>query len=410
MKRRGRKNMHAPAQGQTGRPCLYTDTAAVCLFSLLFAGFFFLPSSPHRIVMYASVLLSCAAFFRAGGAAWVRQALTGLGRRPLVLAVLALVAFNALSLLWSVDEGFSRYIKYGKQMFFIPLFMLGYGLILMRRPRSYGYFIRAFLIAAALMSAAALVNHFLILDMPLRKRVEGFGRAENSVMLGFLNGVAILLLLFPDRETGAFFKRRHLRWILLVPIAVCFVLTMSRGPFVAVGAGSVVMLLVRGQYRQVAALAACAGLALVLVLSSETVGGSLLRRATSGRFDVWRQAMELIAAKPFLGHGVATNHNYTFDDSGIVKRATHAHSIYLSTLVQTGAAGLFLFLATYAAAFWAALKSVRDSGVHSPLIFLVAGALLGLTDFGGFYTSFGVPWLIFWMPVAYLAAQEAGRA
>lgn len=359
--------------------------------------------------MYAAVILSIAAAFCAPKEERQHIWLCAVkaATHPLTLACLAFVALNGISILWSGEESAARYTKYGKQMLFIPLFALGYGLILLRNPKFYSIFISAFLVTATIAACAILVHHFLILDLPLTRRLEGFGRAKNSVMLGCLMGLAALLLLFPDHALREKCKKAYIRWLMLLPIVLCFLLPMSRGPILAVSIVLLLVLILAKHYKKAAAIAIGLAAAGAFVFSNEGLKSLLVKRASSGRIDIWQQGADLIAAKPFLGHGVATDHNYVFSYGERMIKATHVHNVYMAVLVQVGIVGLIALLAIYILAFREAYKSIKNESVYSPFIFLAMGASLGLTDFGGFYTSFGVPWLVFWLPATYLIARAA---
>ena len=50
-------------------------------------------------------------------------------------------------------------------------------------------------------------------------------------------------------------------------------------------------------------------------------------------------------------------------------------------------------------ALYKAFMFGRKSGDYALLSLLVFGAVFGLVDFGGFYTSIGAEWLVFWAPI-----------
>ena len=91
--------------------------------------------------------------------------------------------------------------------------------------------------------------------------------------------------------------------------------------------------------------------------------------ALSGRLDIWRTSIEMIAAHPLNGVGVrgfryayphyapANDHFLVAESCGAGEGACHAHQLVLEILAETGAIGLLLWLAAVALA-WRAWRRV----------------------------------------------------
>ena len=86
-----------------------------------------------------------------------------------------------------------------------------------------------------------------------------------------------------------------------------------------------------------------------LTLSYLYVVEDLLGRDVSltGRVDIWESGINAIVERPWLGYGVAAD---TLS-LGILSRATHFHSGYISLLVKGGALGLIFFVGMLISSF-----------------------------------------------------------
>jgi O-antigen ligase len=102
--------------------------------------------------------------------------------------------------------------------------------------------------------------------------------------------------------------------------------------------------------------------------------------AVDPRPQIWRGALAAAAERPLTGHGfglqiLADRMSRVSSDPKI----THAHNLFLGQLVQTGAVGLALFVATIAALAWRYWRLVRAGDVV--LARLGALGLMSVTGF-----------------------------
>lgn len=376
---------------------------------LVFSGFFWAPTQLHRNILYIGGIISALLLYTPFVKNWFSddgfsfQKLKQVIKKPLFIAAALFLAYSTLSVLWSDTDQSSRIVKFTKIFFILPLFLSVYIAAVNNTPKIYKSALLTFIGTALISSIFILVNHY-VLQHSDGLRLEGFGRAENSVMLALFTAVACLLVTFPDKEIFHLFKKIWVRLALLAVLFPVLVLTMSRGPLLAFLISVVVICFFKKKYLPV--LIAVGGVVTVgfIAFLLDVPIDKVIERGTSGRNHIWQQAITLIQEKVLFGHGVATKHLYDVPYKETVLQMPHAHSLYFSVLIQGGIINLGLLLATYWFAFKAALVDLIHEKRSSSFIFLSMGALVGLTDFGGFNTNLGGAWLVFWMPIGYLLA------
>ena len=161
------------------------------------------------------------------------------------------------------------------------------------------------------------------------------------------------------------------RLVLLAPAAILTLtlsLTSSRGAWVALPIGAVVMLhagrLVRGR---VLVVVLAAGMALGLIAGSNK--GQGLTIVGPYRPHYWHVALQQYEAKPVTGYGAGTYGDYFWADHRPVQGFTReAHSLYLETLGELGPVGVALL----AVALLAPLAALRRR--QEPLVASTTGA------------------------------------
>lgn len=140
-----------------------------------------------------------------------------------------------------------------------------------------------------------------------------------------------------------------------------------------------------------------------------------LNYASSGRIDIWRVSVRMIAAHPLTGAGVrdfreayprfapANDHFVTTEACGVGEGACHPHQIVLEVLADTGVVGLLLWLAGVTLA----LRAWRRVGAEArrrafPVTVALAVTVFPLNTHLAFYSAW---WgLLFWWLLALWCA------
>lgn len=219
-------------------------------------------------------------------------------------------------------------------------------------------------------------------------RFGGASGDPNLLAAGLVGGLALAAAL-------AFSAHRRFKPVLLllvVPIAIGFAATASRGGLVAVFVAILAaLLLARGRRRQ---LLAAVAVAVVCAGAWFAANPATFSRVTSfnvqgtGRATLWTVAGRMWTDHPLVGVGIG---NFTALSRGYVQEPgllTYisfitvepkvVHNSYLQLLAETGAIGLLLYLATVAAclrAAWRAAKRFERLG-RRDLADLSRGALV----------------------------------
>lgn len=370
----------------------------------LFAGFFFADTGLHRNILYASFSVALPLLIRDRREVW-----RSLAEDRVFWSLLAAFAgYMTLSVAWSETEESGRYFEKGKVLPFLAVSMLASYHSIRKRPAAMPYILGAGIVSAGGAAVYIFVTREFDFENLRFQRLNGLGRADNPVQGAFLYGLMVITALFGN------FERAGRKLLLALVVILPFIyLTGSRGPVVALVATLAVMAVLRIKSRWrwlvlstgvIAAAAAAFTLPMILKTLPEKDKPSFLSRADTGRLQIWEQARENIESSPVFGHGLASKMYYTYFRHDREYTIGHAHSLYFSTLLQGGVIGLGLFLAVLG---YAMRQGVRLYDTHQtgwPLAFLVAGAILGIFDFGGYMVNLGSEWLAFWWPAVLASA------
>ncbi len=376
--------------------------ALLILYCAIFAGFFFLPTDAHRDIFYLSLPLTLYVAFR--NWAFLKQFYAA--HKAAILLPAFYLGYLAISLFWSDTTEEGREFDKGKILLFLPLSMAGIFLTVKKAEIAYKWFVYAFVTGAVVSGLYLLPLHFIenyaALYMP---RLEGLGRAENSVMAGYLYGMAFLAVTYAKSFAKVTWKYRIAIAVVMITVMLC---SMSRGPLLAVAIAVGAMTLQKKQYRFFAGGVLAALVALVVIFSTglrEQI--PIINRADTGRPQVWEQSVEQIAERPLFGYGVGSKFTYPYSvQGGRVEQASHPHSFYLGTLVQGGIVSLALLLGIMFLVARGSWRLCKDTGDGWPFAVFVSFATLGLYDFGGVYVNLGVVWVAFWFQHALIMARE----
>lgn len=206
----------------------------------------------------------------------------------------------------------------------------------------------------------------------------------------------------------------RLKWGWLIPAVVIgsvTVMTFSRGAVLAAGASIIVVLLL-GQRKRLAALAGLAGVALVgllAVTASARVDNLFSGGSGSLRLDLWESSLQMIRDHPIFGIGL-DQFLYVYAPRYIKPQAwserftSHPHDIILDIWLRLGIMGVVLALAYLA---FLVLMTVRVVRQRKALGLAASGALLvgmlhGLVDNGYFLPDIA---LMFWFMTALVAVE-----
>lgn len=371
----------------------------------LFASFFWCPTSLQRNILYALLPFITTLLIR--DRQEVKAALSS--SRIFWILMTAFILYMTASVAWSVTDETGRYFEKAKLSVLLMLPMVGSFYIIRRNPAIAQWSIYAF-IASAVVSAMVLLSSMEYLRGAQIDRLHGMGRADNPVQGAFLYALAMLATL---RVRFAVKKETLLKIISLALLSATFLLFQSRGPMIALLAALQVVVAATVTTTKISrkTLAIVIGTAAIIVLCAilwilPQIGGTdLLKRADSGRFDIWQTALQQVMEAPLFGHGMASKFSYQYTmTTGITDHIGHTHNVYLGTVVKGGFIGLTLFLVLLLYSLKQACTLAKRNGTVWPLAFIGCGATLGLVDFGDYVINLSTEWLAFWWPATITAA------
>jgi O-antigen ligase len=324
------------------------------------------------------------------------------GERPtpppflLALPLAALVAFTAVSFLWTWDEREGGIAL----AFFIFPFTSGFA-VLARAP------LAAWLPRALLVSVVALGSLFAAVglwqaqtrtvffarDVEVANAYTSFFRVTSLFKDPSLYGrylvvpIAILLVVILIRQG------RTVEWIASAAVAAFLFLGLyfsySQSSFVALFVVTFAVALVGVGRRLRLLLLVCAVVAALgaATFATQAVEGRSAREATSGRSRLVTVTLDAFATRPLAGVGVGGQAKASAEQSGRGSPSRNAsHTTPLTMLAEGGVIGFALYLWTLAAASWALLLLTRRDralgmGLASVFLALFVHALL----YAGFF-------------------------
>ncbi|HEY0615583.1 MAG TPA: O-antigen ligase family protein [Candidatus Elarobacter sp.] len=211
--------------------------------------------------------------------------------------------------------------------------------------------------------------------------------------------------------------RRLVAVVLLA--AVTDLLTISRAGIVGAALGVVVVLLVLrpiggAAWRFAGGAAAVAVVGIVLALRAGVPAGYFsLDQAPqpadhlANRSQLWHAAITLWERSPVVGVG-AGNYELDLAGAGLSGVRTHANSLYLQSVAETGLVGLAATLGLFATT----IVTLARSGVRRPLVVGALGATVALAAHQVLDDLFFFPkvasayWLVVGVAVAEIAARR----
>lgn len=232
---------------------------------------------------------------------------------------------------------------------------------------------------------------------------HGFSLAPENVidMAGYF-GIGIFCGLILLRETGK-------KWLYL-PIAMLFLvllLTQSRGPlFSLIVALAPLMLLIKRLHRKDWLILGFLLAAIVLAIIFSNGYSVLAERIQNSysqsfvRFGIWENALSYVQQKPWFGWGFGQEINFVNE---IGQRIHTTHSLYFATLLKGGIVGGLLLLAVIVYALYMGWQHIKANQALEASMFLF-GLMFYATQGMFLLSNPGVPWVMFWLPLAIVMA------
>ncbi|MBU3948786.1 MAG: O-antigen ligase family protein [Proteobacteria bacterium] len=237
-------------------------------------------------------------------------------------------------------------------------------------------------------------------DKSFAERLCYLGRVEHPIYGACTYAIPFLFLVFSEKQPA-----KAYRFSALFILLLCIIFTQSRGPIIALSAAVLAGLIVQRRIA-IPVLIGFSGIVLWLLEYKNIIScGKIFCANSSFRIPIWKQVISesINNSSWLLGHGMAANETvFITPDTSFL----HAHSGYVGTFFLGGIIGLVLLLNLVFHIIKQSLtvKSVRQDSLT---ISLVTFALLSIaTDTHKLLLGPHPIWFFFWLPVAYLVAEN----
>jgi O-antigen ligase/tRNA A-37 threonylcarbamoyl transferase component Bud32 len=363
-------------------------------FFLLFCGLFFLPTrGTHQKLYYA--LVSAPALI----ALCIRPGeFKILLKEPLVQAFLLFAGWALLSLNWSPSP--ESVMSLAKPPLYIFMLFAGASLLLRHRAESLKL---VFLAAALVALVASVFNLYVFLShYAPDDRMVGGGAFDNPLLSSHLFGFFCTYWFF----LGMTVRNPKLLLGIVPAFLIMFaavLATSSRTPLVAIAMAGLWLAFICWNRRSLLLLTlmAVTGASMLVIFPD-----MILARGDSYRFEIWDQALHLIADAPWIGHGYDATLSI---DPGVGYPFREPHNFALGVLFYVGIIGFLPWLAMQ-------LRGLFDCWrQRSQSLFILASSLMvfgigaSLTEGGDILYTPREHWFLLWIPLALMAALSIAR-
>ena len=368
-------------------------------YLIFVTGFFYMPSSRwHNNLYYGLVLVPYILALKP------LRVGTLLDSTILRLTLLYL-ALLVVSLAWAVQAPDGDWLRFSKHFLYLSFFLIISVDLQTRHEWFQRYFFRA-LVAAAAFGAVLSIAWFYIDGPPIFKRLDGFGRLENSNLASASVGVTVLVAYFyglHGRDAGGQWRLLYFAGLFLGVVFI--VLCQSRSQLLALTAAFFMGSFLLRRYLLPLLISVVIVTALTLLWMDILPAGKFIERGVSFRPQIWGEALAHILEHPILGNG--SNFKPTFMGAND-KAFNHAHSVYLSSLLWVGIGGTLILLAVCALALRQGWRSFSETG-DCLLITLLVHALLSIVfDSHRLMDNPRQLYLFFWIPIVLAVVHELG--
>lgn len=372
------------------------------LLCLIFAGFFFIPKIPHRIIFYALLLCALWAYKEALNIQAIKTNIKSLFESsPFTWMFFGYCVVSSLLIgIFSTGD-----IMGGQKEALLTLLFIIILLAVLRTYQDWKKLLFIYVLGALVIGAGICIAFYGVEGKSFLIRTDrywGIGRGENPNISGLLYGLAAIIAYTMYTQWDFLkWKGKDYRFVFMCAVIVICALvvlaTQSRGTIVALGITGIIILLLQKRY-----ILLSLGLLSVIALFTAIVlvmgdFSDFLSRADNGRFGIWEQGFLSAIQNPIIGKGFGHEAAHTIPMG--TWRSTH--NIYLGTLVYHGAVGLALFLACWLSTFKTIFQNARQTGNLTIIAIMIYASTFGLFEFHILFLNLNPEWLVIWLPITY---------
>ncbi|MDE0952961.1 MAG: O-antigen ligase family protein [Halioglobus sp.] len=376
--------------------------AVYLTYTLFLAGFFVVPNAVDLYKFYILMVFFPGLFL-------LPSTLKVCWRSPLWCSLIAYLIYMLVSSFWSQEFSLAtlrRDVLYAVYILSFILLTVYFFARNEQLPNRVMYLVALVVMVAAIFS---LVSFEPLTQFPnlTEARLSGVGALGTVNESAFVYGAfGVIALDYVRRNWGQGLAYLYAAGFAIIVLFV--ILTQSNTGLLALSVACALLFLfhARGNSRALhiglaLGLAACLYLAwsLGLLIGTMDMGFSL-------RWPIWDRAVKLWQSAPVFGLGYQTAPGVIEIKDGV--NINYAHSLFLSTLRDGGLVGFFLLLPVYGLAFRAGLKMALKKSEPLYLCLFIFGFIVVLVSMDQILTRPRELWLVLWLPLACLIADELG--
>ncbi|MDG2047101.1 MAG: O-antigen ligase family protein [Halioglobus sp.] len=371
-------------------------------YTLFLAGFFVVPNAVDLYKFYILMVFLPGLFLLPG-------TLKLCWSSPLWCSLIAYLCFMLLSSFWSKEFSLAilrRDVLYTVYIISFMLLMLYFFARNQQLPNTMACLIALVAVGAAIFS---IVSFEPVTQLPnlTEARLSGVGALDTVNESAFVYGIfGVIALDYVRRNWGH--GLAYLYAIGFGIIVLFVILTQSNTGLLALSSACALLFLFHAKRNSRALyIGLPLGLAAFLYL---TWSLGLLNGTTDIGFTmrkpIWDHAIKLWQSAPVFGLGYQTTPGVVEMKNGV--NINYAHSLFLSTLRDGGLVGFFLLLSMYGLALRAGLKMALKKSDPLYLCLFIFGFIVVLVSMDQILTRPRELWLVLWLPLACLIADELG--
>ena len=266
--------------------------------------------------------------------------------------------------------------------------------------------IKFWLCMAALIASVVFIALFYYShDFPAAQVSGPYGYTQNpnqaAMYFGFVGIIAFNSMIFSSRKSNKVFYG-----VVFAILVSYMLLSQSRGPLFAFIVSLVLGLVFEKRWKGIIAIITACAVFIVLVESVGIGMHSMIGRGFANRIDIFLVTLNRISQAPLLGEGY-------FTDVSILTPLyleSSPHNLLLLVTLKSGFIGGFLLITLVLASLIFSYKKFLASGNWIYVCLFVY--FIGCMTFDSTHLLHKptLGWLIFWMPVALIAAEEVRGA
>jgi O-antigen ligase len=320
-------------------------------------------------------------------------------RSRIFVCFLSFSCYMLITIVWA--ENWEDIFKPVSRCIFIGIFILSTGLLVMEDDVKMMKILQVSTFIATLSAVFSLCyfmyeSHYSG-DLG---RFSGYGVLSNALLTAHVYGAfvcyCIVWLIVP-----AYTGRRLLPLCYLSILAILLIFTGSRTPLLGLAFALIWLLLATASNLRTVMTVLFAVTAFLLIQHFLTQY-ALTSRGFSYRLEIWHLILQMIAEKPWFGHGYTAS--TLIDGSSLPFPMAHPHNILLLIAYKGGLVGVILWITIYLSALYFAWRHRRNNLTLIASTWLVYGLGGFLTDSPNLMPRPAEIWFLIWIPLALLFA------